>query len=349
MKTGKSEHFLTIRILLLILIGFLCFVSCGASEPNPCMMSEDFIKQDLTYPDEAEFSTFGTFENSTPGWFDWLSLIVSVVAILATYFISKRVLKTEIRYQKLKEKEADQEHFKYFEEIILNHVRDLTTQIEYIDIYLKEIKNTKNSVLTTVTSVQYDILYGFDLHRLLKSANEKAINREDFRRLISNLKYTEKAFESIQTEVLRTFEKIDTIDRANSVTQYELLRKDYFALIHRMSTDKDFCEENYDLGVQYRNLIKALKDNKEVFPDDGSLIKKENLPDLFYIPLLKIIEPSISKDEYFIIIASKINYALNDLNNIKIIEENHVNVINSYKKLFESTVTLINRIFPPRN
>lgn len=41
----------------MILIGFFCFISCGNSEPNPCIMSEDFIKQDLTYPDEIEFSS----------------------------------------------------------------------------------------------------------------------------------------------------------------------------------------------------------------------------------------------------------------------------------------------------
>lgn len=36
----------------------LIIISCGSSEPNPCIMSEDFIKKDLKYPDEAEFSSF---------------------------------------------------------------------------------------------------------------------------------------------------------------------------------------------------------------------------------------------------------------------------------------------------
>ncbi|MGL6037546.1 MAG: hypothetical protein ACRC0E_01460 [Soonwooa sp.] len=30
-------------------------ISCGKSEPNACLMSEDFIKKHLNYPAEAEF------------------------------------------------------------------------------------------------------------------------------------------------------------------------------------------------------------------------------------------------------------------------------------------------------
>lgn len=43
---------------IMLLIAVLLFISCGSSEPNACLMSEDFIKKELAYPDEAEFSSF---------------------------------------------------------------------------------------------------------------------------------------------------------------------------------------------------------------------------------------------------------------------------------------------------
>ncbi|WP_278035914.1 hypothetical protein [Flavobacterium nitratireducens] len=44
------------KILFLFLL--INLISCGNPEPNPCLISEDFIKTDLNYPDEAEFSSF---------------------------------------------------------------------------------------------------------------------------------------------------------------------------------------------------------------------------------------------------------------------------------------------------
>ena len=43
-------------ILFLLTITFL--ISCGSDEPNPCLMSEDFIKNDLKFPKEASMSVF---------------------------------------------------------------------------------------------------------------------------------------------------------------------------------------------------------------------------------------------------------------------------------------------------
>lgn len=42
------------RILFLPLV--ILMFSCGSSEPNPCLMSEDFIKKELKFPNEAKFS-----------------------------------------------------------------------------------------------------------------------------------------------------------------------------------------------------------------------------------------------------------------------------------------------------
>jgi hypothetical protein len=41
----------------LFLILIILFISCS-DDPNPCIISEDFIKQDLRYPESADFSAF---------------------------------------------------------------------------------------------------------------------------------------------------------------------------------------------------------------------------------------------------------------------------------------------------
>lgn len=51
---------------IILLLSILLFLSCGSSEPNPCLMSEDFIKKELAYPDEADFSSFDCSTESNP-------------------------------------------------------------------------------------------------------------------------------------------------------------------------------------------------------------------------------------------------------------------------------------------
>ena len=43
------------KIMLLLL---LVLISCGSNDPNPCIISEDFIKKDLYNPSTADFSSF---------------------------------------------------------------------------------------------------------------------------------------------------------------------------------------------------------------------------------------------------------------------------------------------------
>lgn len=42
--------------LALILFSAFSLSSCGNSSPNPCLMSEDFIKSNLNYPADADFN-----------------------------------------------------------------------------------------------------------------------------------------------------------------------------------------------------------------------------------------------------------------------------------------------------
>lgn len=83
------------RKLLLILVGFLCFASCGTSEPNPCLMSKDFIKQDLTYPDEAEFSSLDcNSETNADGTYTVLRKVTAKNAFgVKTTFVYKVLLR----------------------------------------------------------------------------------------------------------------------------------------------------------------------------------------------------------------------------------------------------------------
>ncbi|MGG5599319.1 hypothetical protein ACPDHJ_05895 [Myroides sp. C8-3] len=43
------------KIIALILFCILLY-SCGEDTPDPCFISKEFIKHDLKYPEEAEFS-----------------------------------------------------------------------------------------------------------------------------------------------------------------------------------------------------------------------------------------------------------------------------------------------------
>jgi hypothetical protein len=49
-----------------VLIIFFLSISCSSPGPNPCLISEDFIKKELAYPDEADFSSFDCSTESNP-------------------------------------------------------------------------------------------------------------------------------------------------------------------------------------------------------------------------------------------------------------------------------------------
>jgi len=73
---------------IMLVLSILLFISCGSSEPNPCLMSEDFIKQDLKYPEEAELSSFDcSSETNSDGSYTILRKIIAKTAfgVKSTY------------------------------------------------------------------------------------------------------------------------------------------------------------------------------------------------------------------------------------------------------------------------
>jgi len=55
------------------LLLFCIFISCGDDKPNPCIVAEDFILEELNYPAEANVSVFNcnSEENSTFNYTVW--------------------------------------------------------------------------------------------------------------------------------------------------------------------------------------------------------------------------------------------------------------------------------------
>ena len=51
---------------IILLLSILAFISCGSSEPNPCLMAEDFIKKDLAFPNESDMSIFDCSKETNP-------------------------------------------------------------------------------------------------------------------------------------------------------------------------------------------------------------------------------------------------------------------------------------------
>ena len=80
---------------LLLLLTFM-IISCS-SEPSPCVISEDFIKKDLRYPDTAVFSAFDcSTENNSDGSY---TILRKVSAQNAFGVQSSFVYKLQLRFK----------------------------------------------------------------------------------------------------------------------------------------------------------------------------------------------------------------------------------------------------------
>lgn len=105
LKQSKKTNNSTIGCLvfLLILVGvFIYFYNSKSSDDeyssdvNPCLMSEDFIKRDLKFPDEADFPFLDC--NSTDNGNGTYTVLRKISAKNAFGVEKKYIYKVEMRY-----------------------------------------------------------------------------------------------------------------------------------------------------------------------------------------------------------------------------------------------------------
>lgn len=291
---------------------------------------------------------FGEFNQATPNWFDWFSLLsslfISAASIFLAFYIAERIYNREKRD---KEKEAiDLQKSEI--ELFKNSLSELNVAIEKQIVDLQKYIDEKNFKLTFNQNVQVDFLQFIDIKYLYKIIGFK--NTESIKKLNSLMSslYTIYDFrESLRDEV-RTYLKKYNYHESKFYSYRQLLYTKYYSICN-LRADSIIFEEGQKkwkfkdedkFMPEYTELIIKTFENKSIIDENGLKDRKE-LNENFVIPLIKIAYKYVPEDYH----AIEINDIANDVNSAFIdmesVTDKHFIVIDSYLANLKSINTKI--------
>lgn len=280
---------------------------------------------------------FGEFSQSSPNWFDWFSLIISLIvntlSIFAAYYISERVYKKEKKDLKLEDENIQTSEVELFKNSILLLKIAIDSQI----IDLKEYIEKKDFSLKFHPDIQVDFLQFINVKYLYKNAGfENTESIEKINKLMSNL-YTLYDFRNSLRDELRTYIKKYNFHESQFYLYRKLLYTKYFTICNvraesfgiengikkwKFNDDDNFMKE-------YSELIQKTFADKTIIDNNGLKDRKE-LNKKFIIPLISVGNKYIPEDSNAIEvneIANQVNAAFIDMESIT---EKHFKAVKSY-------------------
>lgn len=277
---------------------------------------------------------FGSFSESSPSWFDWLSLFVSTASIFLAYYIAKWVYSKEKRDKKKENESLVKSTFQLFK----NNLNQLNAAIKAQKNSLEEYQKEKNFKLTFHPDVQVDFLQFIDVKSLYEKvgfSNEEAIS--NINDLMSNLYRLYDFRQSLRSEVRAYLEKYGFFE-LRFYSYRQVLYSKYFKLCNRRG--KDFIIENNTKKWRFEDTdifmrgYSALRANtlldKEIM-DESGLKDRGLLNERFLVPLInEITFKFIPEDIDAIEINDVANEAHNAFNDMEYITEKHFLTIESY-------------------
>jgi hypothetical protein len=280
---------------------------------------------------------FGEFSQASPNWFDWFSLIISVVinaiSILFAYYLGEKVYKREKRDKTQENTEIQLSEIELFK----NNISQLKIAIDKQIIDLKEYIEKKDFILTFHPDIQVDFLQFIDIKYLYKNVgvgNSEAI--EEINKFMTNL-YTLYDFRQSLRDEVRTYNKKYNFHESKFYLYRQLLYTKYYSICNVRA--ESFIIENGikkwkfkaddNFMAEYSTLIKnTFADNSII--DNNGLKDRKKLNDNFILPLAIEANKYIPEDSNAIEIndiANQVNSAFIDMESVT---EKHFRTIDSY-------------------
>lgn len=280
---------------------------------------------------------FGEFSQASPNWFDWFSLIISVVinaiSILFAYYLGEKVYKREKRDKTQENTEIQLSEIELFK----NNISQLKIAIDKQIIDLKEYIEKKDFILTFHPDIQVDFLQFIDIKYLYKNVgvgNSEAI--EEINKFMTNL-YTLYDFRQSLRDEVRTYNKKYNFHESKFYLYRQLLYTKYYSICNVRA--ESFIIENGikkwkfkaddNFMAEYSTLIKnTFADNSII--DNNGLKDRKKLNYNFILPLAIEANKYIPEDSNAIEIndiANQVNSAFIDMESVT---EKHFRTIDSY-------------------
>lgn len=286
---------------------------------------------------------FGEFSQTTPNWFDWFSLlsslIISAASIFLAFYLAERIYKKEKTDKNTEDLDIQNSEVHLFKNSLIELDRAIEKQIVDLQSYI----DNKDFKLIFNSAIQVDFLQFVNVKYLYKNAgfnNVEAI--EKINNLMTSL-YTLYDFrESLRDEV-RTYLKKYNYHESKFYLYRQLLYTKYFSICNVRAESiiidqgvKKWKFADDDKFMQrYTELILNTSNDTSIIDNNG-LKDRAKLNAKFVVPLISIAFEYVPED----LNAIEINDIGNQVNNAHIdmesITEKHFNVMESHLSNLQS-------------
>lgn len=280
---------------------------------------------------------FGEFNQTTPNWFDWFSLIstlvISAASIFLAFYLAERIYKKEKADKKIEDLDIQNSEVQLFR----NSLKELDIAIENQIVDLKSYIKNKDFKLIFHSSIQVDFLQFIDIKYLYREVgfnDAEVIN--DINNLMTSLYSLYDFRESLRDEV-RTYLKKYNYHENKFYSYRQLLYTKYFSICN-VRSESIIIEEgikkwkfkaNDKFMPRYTELIFKISKDTSIIDNNG-LKDRAKLNSEFVVPLINIAFEYVPED----LDAIEINDISNQVNSafidMEFVTEKHFNVMESY-------------------
>jgi hypothetical protein len=285
-------------------------------------------------------------QSTSPNWFDYLSLALTIASILGAYLIAEKVYSREKVDKKIEDISLQYSENELFTHNLNSIKSPISKQIDAINEYLDK----QDFIMNYYPEIQVDFLQFIslkDIYRKNGFNNKEKI--EEINKLMTHLYSLYDFRESLRSEV-RTYLDKYNFHEQKFYNYRLLLYTRYFELCNKRNTS--FINENgikkwtfdandHFMGEYSKLVLDAFNDNDIM--ENNALKSREKLIEKFVVPLIEISAKYIPEDYNAIEINDVSNQVVAAFRDMEILTDKHFKTLKSYVKSLESVNMKINR------
>ncbi|WP_407480184.1 hypothetical protein [Elizabethkingia miricola] len=279
---------------------------------------------------------FGEFESNSPNWFDWLSLLSSLIITALSIWFAYRL--GERTYKRDKEDKASEEarNIQSENELFTNSLQELQSNVQKQIIFLKEYVEEKDFRLKINPTLQANFLKFLKIRTLYSARSNQEI--ATLNHLLASLYSNDTILENLRAEV-NTFISKYNIHEAKFKNGYrQILYTKFLKFSHLRSINYrenegriEWAYHENDIFMQeYFKLTQT-----DISNEEGSTANHIKIDKNFLLPIIGLSKKYVPRDPIAIEVLDIANDAHSAYLDMQALTDAHFNTINSYLNTLE--------------
>ncbi|WP_437395377.1 hypothetical protein [Flagellimonas lutimaris] len=273
------------------------------------------------------------FQTTSPNWFDFLSLAVTVLSILGAYWIAENVYSREKGDKKVEDISLQYSENELFKNNLKSILQPISNQIDAIESYLGK----KDFKMKFYPEIQVDFLQFVSIKDIYRKHgfNDKE-KIQDINKLMTSLYSLYDFRESLRSEIRTYIEKYNYHEE-KFYSYRLLLYTRYFELCNKRSIDIKFEDgiKKWSFNAEDKFMTDYSKLTLDAFHDEeimsnNVLINRNKLIEKFVEPLSVISAKYIPEDYNAIEINEISNEVIAAFQDMEYITSKHFEVLNGF-------------------